>query len=653
MSLSIPIVSFPPFKLRSSMIDKDPLIWKHILEVYIVLFDNLTSLAGNPEVKMTLKMRQQLTSFLKVYLYETSEESSKIFSLGAINPEIVQNQTTLKVSVFKFIRSYGLVNLQLLGESVWNFCKVYLRLAAENISSNQSVINFDVVRQLVEGTYKVKADHHSDNVPLIKEVQDYLIQLVAEKKFDRYDLETLYMLLGQKTKRQDFGNRQSRSSHAQQSIRNQMNRKLNHSNGRANGGKDFSIHFVDSYWIKEIENLYNNGESIHSKQCSQLMVLSLISLPYKKIPSLIKDGLKIDKMGDFVVKTPLMAKVVLSKKFEDLNPDIRETIGFLNGEDGTNTKTIDSYFDDSKIGEVSEVLPQLNTNQIKTLLVEAKGDVAKVINEMLEHPEKLSSVKEYHAKPNNVVEFHPNEHTVVQFQMGKKERDNEELDAETKEELKKRTLEQALQMMADEDDDEPDDTYVGNELTSGPALDNNGQKKRKDKGSKADSKQNALDMKLFLIYKQSPELFATRSRHTNYRRQLKTELGWIDEQIEGWARMLERNPHKYQMLEQQQIEHGGSLNNKGLGRTRYRKGEAKEEGSNNDDHDNRRRGRSNRNARGSKHPNNHKAKSVPTNKSGQPEMSKKKQRDKSKYKAKRANHSRKSGHDKKMTKIGV
>ena len=72
----IPIPHYPPFKLRSSLIDKDPVIWVHLLEGYIKLMQFLLDV-NSP--KLTIKSQQQLQLFLKNFLVETSEEESKIF----------------------------------------------------------------------------------------------------------------------------------------------------------------------------------------------------------------------------------------------------------------------------------------------------------------------------------------------------------------------------------------------------------------------------------------------------------------------------------------------------------------------------------------------------------------------------------------------
>ncbi|QPG74514.1 hypothetical protein FOA43_001844 [Brettanomyces nanus] len=602
MEIDIPIVAFPPFQLRSSMIDKDPVIWSHLLEVYIELFQKLIILTDKRDAQLSTRSKQQLTAFLKGYLYESSEEATKVFSLGAINPDIVESQRILKLVVFQFIKTFHLVNLQLTGSSVWDFCKVYVKLAVQNMSTNQSLININVVRKLVEG----------------RNVQDHVIKLVAEKKFNRADLETLYALLGQRI--------QPKGS------KNANNRYFGRVSKEHQQSSNFAVKFVNSYWINEIERLFNNGESIHSEQCFQLMLVSIVSLDSSKTIDLIRKELNVKSMNQLLKDHPLLAKIILSKRYQDINPDITGKLEYLQKhKTKTNTKT--KTFDLVKIKEVLDFFPQLNEAQVKTLLVDNKGEVSSIVNKLLESPDDIGSVKEYIEKPSNVVDYKLKGKN-VEVQFGKKQKSREDLDRTTKEELKKKSLVRALNMMYESDEDEPDDTYIDSELTEGPAI------KRSSK--KGPAKENALDMKLFLIYKSDPDLFATRNRHTNYRGQLKKEFGWVDEQIEGWARMLERNPHKYRLLEQQQIESGGSLNDKKLKpRTKYRKGEGDGDGDGDGDED-----EDYESTRRVFKPHNQHQHPPP----GPPDT-RKQQRDKSKNKASRGNHNRKNGHDKKMSKL--
>ncbi|KAG7918009.1 hypothetical protein KL905_004088 [Ogataea polymorpha] len=531
--LDIPIVAYPPFKLRSSLIDKDPVIWQHLLENYIDLFQKLIVISTKKGVKLSLKSQQQLTAFMKVYLSETSEETTKIFSLGAINPEIVRNQKRLKMVVFQFVKIYNLVNLKLAGESVWDFCKVYLRLAYENMNVNQSLISVELVRDLVEGRVRSKITSKSDDVSLVKSLQDYLRLRISDTKFNRIDLETLSMLLGQK-------------------IKNRGGSKQRVSVGR--GQQDsFSERFVNAHWIDILETLYNRGDSLHAQQCFEIAIVSFVSLTSAKIINLVKD-LGVVSRAQLIRNFPLVARVVLSSKFQDMNPDLR-------------TKLFESKspFDQHKIQSLLDVFPQLTEAQCKTLLKKYKT-VEEAMNKVLEGEE----VEEYTEKKK------------AQVQFGKKDF-SLKADSKTQRQLKKKTLENALRLLYESAEDEPDDTYDDQDLTTGAgslAKDEDYESdeefaESKHANQERDHSMESLDLTLLQVFKSNPEAFDRSSRHTDYRNQLKSELKWTDEQIEGWARMLERNPRRFKLLEEKLLDVGGSLNGT-LSRKKFRQDEHQE-----------------------------------------------------------------------------
>ncbi|KAG7694491.1 hypothetical protein KL950_003866 [Ogataea haglerorum] len=535
--LDIPIVVYPPFKLRSSLIDKDPVIWQHLLESYIDLFQKLIVVSTKRDVKLSLKSQQQLTAFMKVYLSETSEESTKIFSLGAINPEILKNQKRLKVVVFQFIKIYNLVNLKLAGESVWDFCKVYLRLAYENMNLNQSLISVGIVRDLVEGRVKSKITSKSDDVSLVQSLQDYLRLRISDAKFNRIDLETLSMLLGQKVK--------SRGNSKQRVVV-----------GR--GQQDsFSERFVNAHWIGILETLYNRGDSLHAQQCFEIALVSFVSLPSAKIINLVRD-LGVVARAHLIKSYPLTARVILSSKFQDMNPDLRTKL-FENK----------SAFDQHKIQSLLDVFPQLTEAQCKTLLKKYKT-VEEAMNKVLEGEE----IEEYTEKKKPRVQF------------GKKDF-SLKADSRTHRELKKKTLENALRMLYESAEDEPDDTYDDQDLTRGAdtlAKEEDYESdeefaESKEANREKDQSMESLNLKLLQIYKSNPEAFDRSSRYTNYRNQLKSELKWTDEQLEGWARMLERNPRRFKLLEEKLLDVGGSLNGS-LSRTKFQQEKHQEKGEN-------------------------------------------------------------------------
>lgn len=182
--VSLPIPQYPPFTLRSSLIDKDPVIWVHILEGYIDLFYYL--MEGNFQY-LNLKSKQLLYQFLKSYLHETYGEDNKIFSLGSINVDIQNNEKRLKQLVFQTIKLYSLLKFNLIGELIYYFIGIY-------VNKNNST-----VRGLVDGTFKSKFNDNkkSGNISSIKSVQGYIEKSIMNGKFSQTDLQILSMLLGQ------------------------------------------------------------------------------------------------------------------------------------------------------------------------------------------------------------------------------------------------------------------------------------------------------------------------------------------------------------------------------------------------------------------------------------------------------------------------
>lgn len=525
MELAIPIPNFPPFKLRSSLIDKDPVIWEHLLNDYLVLFQKLLAILPKrskdpPQYVLTVQTKTQLHLFISTFLSESAGEAGQVFSLGAINPNIRQNQHLLKLAVFNYIKRCNLVNLKIQGKSCWNFCKVYLVLADSYAQAkvNQSFITVPMVRKLVLGETRSSVNGKSDDVSLIRSLQDHLAHLVAGGQWKAEDDVVLFLLLGQKTKK-------SLNSGARQGPR-----RINKGSAGA-AGVDFAEVFVNDHWVDVLGEMYANGEGVNSKLCVQIMSFSLCALATVKVVSLLR-SLDIKTFTQLKTFYPLIAKIVLSKTFNDLNPDLKDQMAFLRAKSKPQMRT----FDATKIASVESMFPQLSQGQIKTMLVAHSDSVEEAINALLEM-EDVSKVDEYvpRAKPSNVVDFNLNKDTKVEVMFGKKERTLEEVDGE----LRKKTL----AMLYDAQEDEPDDTYVNNEITTGSRQDTNMQ-----------------EQVLFGLFKTNRAALDRTQRNTPARAELKRELKWSDEQIEGWARMLEKSPARFRDLEDRLMYVDGNLN---------------------------------------------------------------------------------------------
>ncbi|KAG0687508.1 hypothetical protein C6P40_002258 [Pichia californica] len=580
-SVNIPIPVFPPFKLRSSLIDKDPVIWEYLLLDYITLFKKLIALIPYnslknkknglvPPIILTTNTLNQIHIFLKSFIHESSLESSHVFSLGAINPNIRENQHILKLIIFIYIKETNLINLKLTGISLWEFCKVYITISDKYSCKkiNQSLITLPIIRKLIQGTIKSSYSSKSDDINLIRSLQDYLGKLIASGKWKQDDFEILYLLLGQRTKK---GNNNQNNKN-----KNFKNIKLNNNNNSFNS--EFAENFVTKHWIEILEELYVGGSGIYSKICIQIMIISLCSLSSSKILNLLKDQLEINGIIKLKKFNPLVSCILLSKKFNDLNPDLKNMLSTIlltkNKNKSSKPKIL---FNEENIQNVIDMFPQLSKGQAKTLLNKNNNEVEKVINYVLEmnidnlkniedYDEKLSLKKKKKIQPKNEFEFHDND-KIYNVQIGKKEIN--ELD-EINDDLRKKNLERALAMLYEPDEDEPDDTYIDNESKSILITESNDDgenfeeiKHAKNENNKLDNKLLEIESKLFGIFSTNPDKLKRLDRNTPYRQELRRETGWTDEQIEGWARIIEKQPKRFRMLEERLVYVDGSLNKSG------------------------------------------------------------------------------------------
>jgi len=107
----------------------------------------------------------------------------------------------------------------------------------------------------------------------------------------------------------------------------------------------------------------------------------------------------------------------------------------------------------------------------------------------------------------------------------------------------------------DSDDDERDDTYDVEDV--GGTVDTAHPDGEPGPSAKVTQEEN--DMALFTAYKSVPDIFGRsfNTRRGQARQALKAETGMTDEQIEGWAIMLQRDPRRLKKLEAQIGEFDG------------------------------------------------------------------------------------------------
>lgn len=532
----IPIPHYPPFKLRSSLIDKDPVIWVHLLEAYIELFQLLTD-ENSP--KLTVKAQQQLQVFLKVYLQETAEEKSHIFSLGAINPDIKSNTALLRAAVFAYIKYSSIVKANLTAESVWNFVTVY-------VEKNEST-----VRGLVDGTFKSKGNDNkkSGSISSIPFLHKHLEQKIVSGKFGVQDLNTLSQLLGQHT--------QSRTT--KYNISGSGARSVTKNKGRASSS--FAESFVTVQWVETIEKLYANGSSVHAETAKNVMILSLLSLPASKMSRVIVD-LGINTVLGLSI-FPLFGSIITSDAYKEMIPNLEERVPFLRDVELKKQEEEIEISDDS-MNLLMELFPLLTINKTRNILKENNGDVEHVTNLLLENPDLVGSIPDdapkapKAPKAKSPVTVNKTEaarrgvydddkiskldfsDTAVVF--GKKEHEQKL----TPEEIKKRTLQSALRILHEDDEDEPDDTYDDQEKTSGEAFED-----KRPFESKLITEVSANERYLYFMMKtEGMDLFESKARRSPLRDDIKLKTGWSDDRVEMWFRMVAQLPRRLRVMEE-------------------------------------------------------------------------------------------------------
>lgn len=602
-STYIPIPHYPPFKLRSSLIDKDPVIWVHLLEAYIRLFKYLLNLDSHT-LKMSVKSQQQLQLFLKIFLFETAEESTKIFSLGAINPDIKTNTAILRTCVFQLIKNYSIVKLSLTGEAIWNFITIYVQG------------NSTTVRGLVDGTYKSKFNDNkkSGNISCIGQIHKHLESMISNGKILDRELNTLSLLLGQHA-----------SSATKLKTYTVTGASLNNSrniNKKSTSSLAFAEAFVSTGWIEMLERLYVNGKSVHADLIRKIMIISLISLSIAKLAKLAME-LGINST-DSLVLYPLFSTIIISDAYKELVPGLEERLTFLGNISFENKSVIkdDIPIKEENIELLGDLVPQLTRLQAMTILKENNDDVEQATNILFENPDLISSIKEYDEnkrtkntssdfkkmdpkKPQNepakrsiydgdkISNLDFSDGTVIYGKKGQAK--NNEPVTET---MKKKTLTAALRLMYESDEDEPDDTYEDQEKTSGLAADENNKiAKRKtnksrlaifdeDDASGTDREApstpdrsvstspmpasvDSIEKYLFSIFKtKGADKFDKKDRKSSDRQNIKKSTNWSDEQIEGWLRMLLKSPRRFKILEEDYL-YGGNPNRQPARRNNY------------------------------------------------------------------------------------
>ncbi|KAK6202695.1 uncharacterized protein RJT21DRAFT_118773 [Scheffersomyces amazonensis] len=533
-SVYIPIPHYPPFKLRSSLIDKDPVIWVHLLEAYIKLIKYLLQ---NDIKVLTYKSFQQLVKFLKVYLHETSIESSRIFSLGAINPDIKANTAVLRIYIFQFLKKYGLLRFiednDDDGPMIWNFVSVYV---PNNATIVRSLLNFDSV---------------------IAKLQNFLNYKILNNEFTTIDLDNFTILLDPQLSKITKFNMDNSSVNVK---------------SKQKQSSTFSASFVNLHWIKVLENLF---PTIYRDTVKNLMILSLLSTSTAKLVSLTEKELSITSAGH-LKQYPLFASILISDQILEYFPQLGSKLPLLNQIKFKSESSLDDvHVNEGDIFMLIDLFPNLTQIRAKQLLVEHEQNVENLTNLLLEDPSLIDKPKiesntiKKSSKPSQTVEathrsvYDDDKISKLDFSdttiiHGKKQRKQVKLD-------RNNLLISSLKMLYDEDEDEPDDTYDDQEKTSGSAFEDSTPRSGTPVPGKQENSASAIDpneMYLFEIFKtKGDQAFMKTSRKSQERQELKKNTKWSDEQIEGWFKMLSKSPNRYKVLDENYF-FGGGFNRK-------------------------------------------------------------------------------------------
>lgn len=518
--MDVAIPQFPPFQLRLSLIDKDPVIWVHLLEGYIQLLYYLSQPSAEP---LSVKSQQDLHQFLRLYLSETSDEQLKIFSLGAINPDIKNNQKVLRAHVFNFIRLHSIVKCNLPGDLIWNFAINYAR------------DNIHTVRGLIDGTYTSKLNDNKilGHISLIPLLHKFLEAKISRGEFSQVDLHVLSTILGQM-----IGLQQKISLALSKVVEKPMKKSTS----------QFAALFVTSTWIEIMERLWNKGNGVNASLAERIMVLSLVLLNSLGLNSLCRE-LGVSNATSLKL-FPLFGTCITLKSFQQLIPNIEDKIPWLRD------VVLHHPASDEDVTMIKEIFPDLSEVRAKELL-EEYGSVEVVMETLFDSPSLIQD----QAKPLLNIE---RANVAARFGEDQKVELLTKKKSVSKETLKNKTLETALMMLYESDEDEPDDTYEDQEKTTGSAFELPQGRHQRRKIAVDDHADNdnsnlellntnvdARDTYLYgMMKKYGDTIFDKRSRKLPERKEIKNATSWTDEQVEGWWRMITRLQRKFRMLEE-------------------------------------------------------------------------------------------------------
>ncbi|SCW00536.1 LAFE_0C06348g1_1 [Lachancea fermentati] len=504
--LSLPIVKFPPFKLRAAMVEKDPVIWLHLLETYIAYFEYLMS-QGRVE-QIDDQTHEHFCLFIRSYLRELSDEEGKLLSLG-MNQDVLSKLKLLRRWVFITIKKCGLMYFQISNNILWDLVRIYVEEYP------------DSVRSLIDGSLGPTVNTQKAQINRIYQVHQHIKTLVESSKFSRVDLKSLEALLAKKSKRSN----------------------------------KFTDQFLSTTWVETLEIWFKTQSGFLYEWSKKLAILSYLSTSDSRIVQIVTE-LNLSNLSTIQLY-PLFGSLITNAAFNKYKPSLKRTLCSM-GLDifyPTLNTNVDYISSTSDIEMVREVFPNLSIAEIRGLLEKHNGDVERTINVVFENSEVVDHVQPSQ-KPKSIsgVSHLGNafKHELTESDIITKEDLSEP--HHVPDELRNKTLTRALELLYVKNEDERDDTYDNPEVfrAASSSLDGNDNEEYNREVALYDR----LESEFWELFKTDKKLFEQSSRGTAIRKKMKAAYSWSDEQIEGWARMIERSPRRAQFLEEKYLFKG-------------------------------------------------------------------------------------------------
>lgn len=610
--ISLAIVKFPPFKLRAAMVEKDPVIWLHLLEVYVQHMSYL--LHGDNLDFLSDETIDHLCIFVKAYVHEMSEEEGKLLSLG-INADVLKQLELLRAYVLQLIKSCGLLYLKLNTESLWDITRSYVEG------------NATTVRSLIEGSLRPTINTQKAQLDRTYQIQQHIRYLIEANKFSRVDLKSLELLLAADDK--------AKSS--------------------------FTGNFVSAKWVDTLESMYGKEPGSYlSDWGKKLGILSFLSCSVTHLADLLKQ-MSITNLRTLSMY-PLLGSLLIDARFQEKLPHIKTKIPFLDIQEEPKAAPhlsglLMPSVNVEQIDTIKELFPDLTSNQITKLLQRYDNNTEVIINNLFENPSVISSLEdgplqddEIQNTTENLMEEHKPKENLLPAITPKDKIEKKNMLFPTNDvpdAVRNKTLSRALSLLYDATEDERDDTYDDAEVKQASAdrvsVDTSDTAKVSTI-TPGTSKYDKIEGYLWELLKRDKNLFSRQQRGSKQRKEMKKETNWSDEQIEGWSRMIEKSPKRAQLLEEKYIFKG----NVRQGKKTFTKAREDKEGFDHHVVD------STVNSPNTNSNNDSGREKTPTTKEPlTKEQQKRKNARNEKLKSSRANHNRKAGHDKKLAKSGV